>query len=141
MTDTFPAWLSKASDAIRRLAEYPWTLFALILAINTVGRPCAISAHDARLYSLQALNQAEHGAYAHDLFLLYGSQDQFSLFSRIVGPMVAVMGLRLTFYLLYLVFNTLFVLGLFRLVRALIDDVVISTLALIFLVTAPLTYG
>lgn len=141
MTGTFPFWLSKAAEAIRGLAARPGTLFALILAMNAIGRPCAFSAHDARLYSLQALNQAEDGAYADDLFLSYGSQDQFSLFSHIVGPAVALIGLRATFFLLYLVFNTLFVLGLFRLVRALIDDTVISTLSLIYLVTAPLFYG
>jgi hypothetical protein len=141
MPALLPAWLTNAADAIRRLAERPWTLFALLLAMNALGRPCSITAHDARLYSLQALNQAEHGAYADDVFLRYGSQDQFSLFSRVVGPMVAAVGVRLAFLLLYLVFNTLFVFALFRLVRALIDDPLISTLALIFLVTAPLNYG
>src|SRR5207249_4488711 len=92
-------------------------------------------------YSLQALNSAEDGAYADDVFLRYGSQDQFTLFSRLVGPMVAVLGLRLTFFLLYIVFNTLFLFALFRLVRAFVDDALIATLALVFLVTAPLHYG
>src|ERR1043165_1047519 len=141
MAGTFPSWLSKAADAIRRLAEHPWTLFALLLAMNAIGRPCSSSAHDGRLYSLQALNHAEHGAYTHDVFLQFGSQDQFSLFSHTAGPMVRVLGLRLTFFVLYLIFNTLFILALFRLVRALIDDAVVSTLALIFLVTASLPYG
>jgi hypothetical protein len=126
---------------IRRLADHPGTLFALLLALNAIARPCSVTAHDARLYSLQALNQVEHGAYADDVFLSYGSQDQFSLFSRIAGPIVAQLGIRLTFFLFYLVFNTLFLFALFRLVRALIDDPLFSTLALVYLVTAPLAYG
>lgn len=113
----------------------------LLLAVNAIARPCSITAHDARLYSLQALNQAELGAYADDVFLRFGSQDQLSLFSRIVGPLVGLLGLRLAFFLLYVVFNTLFLLALFRLVRALIDDGLIATLALIYLVAAPLHYG
>jgi hypothetical protein len=136
-----PAWLTSAADAIRRLADRPWTLFFVLLAFNAIARSCSITAHDARLYSLQALNQAEHGAYADDVFLRYGSQDQFTFFSRVVGPMVAALGLRLAFFVLYLVFSTLFIFALFRLVLALTDDALIATLALTYLVTAPLSYG
>jgi hypothetical protein len=141
MAVSLPGWLTRACDEIRRLADCPWTLFFILLAMNAIARPCSITAHDARLYSLQALNQAEDGAYAGDVFLHYGSQDQFTFFARVAGPMVATMGLRPAFFVLYLIFNTLFVFALFRLVRALIDDTLISTLALIFLVTAPLNYG
>jgi hypothetical protein len=135
-----PAWLTSAADAIRRLADRPWTLFFLLLAFNAIARPCSSAAHDGRLYSLQALNQAG-GGYADDVFLRFGSQDQFSLFSRVVGPIVALVGVRPAFFALYLVFNALFIFGLFRLVRALIDDALIATLSLLFLVSAPLPYG
>src|ERR1700692_1534418 len=141
MPVAFPAWLTSAADGIRRLADRPWTLVFLLLAMNALGRPASITAHDARLYSLQALNQAEDGAYSDDVFLRYGSQDQFTQFSRLVGPIVAAMGLRTAFFVLYLVFNTLLIFALFRLVRALVDDGLISTLALVYLVTAPLNYG
>src|SRR6516165_8248279 len=141
MPVSLPGWLTRASDEIRRLADRPWTLFFIVLAMNAIARPCSITAHDARLYSLQALNQAEEGAYSDDVFLRYGSQYQFTFFARVVGPMVAAMGLRLAFFVLYIALNTLFIFALFRLVRALIADTLISTLALIFLVTAPLNYG
>ncbi|MBI3823010.1 MAG: hypothetical protein HY289_10085 [Planctomycetes bacterium] len=141
MPSVLPAWLSSAADGIRNLADRPWTLFLLLLALNAIARPCSSTAHDARLYSLQALNQAEHGAYADDVFLRYGSQDQFTMFSHLVGPIVAAIGLRPTFFVLYLVFNTLFIFALFRLIRTLVDDALIATVALIFLVTAPLSYG
>jgi len=136
-----PTWLSHASGAIRRLADCPITLFLLLLAFNSIARPCSSSAHDARLYTLQALNAATDGAFADDIFLCFGSQDQYSLFSRVVGPMVSVLDVRWTFFILYLIFNVLFIAGLFRFVRALIEDRLISTLALVFLVTAPLGYG
>lgn len=136
-----PNWLTRATEAIRQLADRPWTLFLLLLAFNAIARPCSSPSHDARLYTLQALNAAENGAYGDDVFLRFGSQDQFSIFSRVVGPCVATIGLRWTFFLFYFVFNTLFIAGLLRFVRALIDDRLISTLALVYLVTAPLAYG
>ena len=141
MLALLPAWLTDAIDALPGLAARPWPLFVLLLAINALARPSSITAHDARLYSLQMLNQAEHGAYAEDVFLRYGSQDQFTVFSHVVGPIAGMLGWRLAFFVLYLIFNTLFVLALFRLVRALIDDPLISTLALFYLVSAPLNYG
>src|SRR5437660_1526784 len=98
MPALLPAWLTAAADALRRLADRPWTLFALLLAFNAVARPCSSTAHDARLYSLQALNSAEAGAYGDDVFLRYGSQDQFTLFSRVVGPLVAAFGVRTAFF-------------------------------------------
>ncbi len=141
MSVLLPAWLMRAADGIRRLADHPWTLFCLLLAMNALARPCYATAHDAHLYSLQALNQAEGGAYADDVFLRYGSQDRFTIFSRVVGPMVALLGVRGAFFLCYLVCNTLFIFAVFRLVRALVADPVIATLSLIYLVTAPLSYG
>ena len=141
MSAPLPAWLTRAADGIRQLADRPWTLFCLLLAMNALARPCYATAHDAHLYSLQALNQAEPGSYADDVFLRFGSQDQFSIFSRLMGPTVALLGVRTAFFLGYLVFNALFIFALFRLVRALIDDPVIATLSLIYLVTAPLSYG
>lgn len=141
MVATLPAWLGKCADALRRLADQPVTLFLLLLALNGLARPYWNCAHDARLYSLQVINQAEDGAFADDVFLRYGSQDQFSIFSRVVGPLAAAFGVRSTFFALYLLFNTYFIWGLFSLVRRLFADPVISTSALIFLVVGDLYYG
>lgn len=141
MVTPYPAWFSTWGNALRQLADRPATLFLIILAINALARPYSNCAHDARLYSLQVLNQAENGAYADDIFLRYGSQDQFSIFSRIVGPLAAHFGVKPTFFVLYLVFNTLFLWGLFRLIRRLFDDPLIATASLVFLVTGEMLYG
>src|ERR1041385_3385354 len=126
MSVPLPTWMSRAADALRQLAERPVTLFCLLLALNAMTRPASPLTHDARLYSLQALNAA-YGGFGDDVVLRYGSQDQFSLFSRIVGPVVALIGLRWTFFAFYLVFNALFIAALFRLVRTLIADPLVST--------------
>ncbi|MBI1832826.1 MAG: hypothetical protein HYR84_15405, partial [Planctomycetes bacterium] len=137
----YPAWLVSAAEAIRALADRPGTLFLLLLAMNAVARPCSATSHDARLYSLQAMNQAQDGVFADDVFLRYGSQDQFTLFAHVIGPLVGLVGVRPAFFGLYLVFNTLFIYSLFRLIRALVDDSLIATISLFYLVTAPLNYG
>src|SRR6266404_6233513 len=94
MTLTYPSdWIARAHDALARLAEKPWTLFVVLLAINALARPYGGITHDTRLYSVQVLNRVEDGAYADDLFFRYGSQDEYSLFSRLAAPRVHVLGL------------------------------------------------
>ncbi len=134
-------WLAKVSEALARLADRPWTFFALLVLLNALARPYAGFYQDARLYSGQVLNQVEHGAYADDLFFRYGSQDQFSAFSRVMAPIVACLGLQISFFLVYLAGNALFLLALFRLVRALIESRVVAVLALVYLVVTPLPFG
>lgn len=48
---------------------------------------------DAEYYTVQALHFLTPERYADDLFFAYGSQDQFTLFSRIYGPLIAGLGL------------------------------------------------
>ncbi len=128
-------------QAIAALAARPWSLCCVLLAVNALARPYAGITHDAQLYSVQVLNQLQPNVYADDLFFRYGSQDQFSLFSRCAAPLVALVGLQAAFFLLYLAFNSLLIVALQRLVEALIDDRLVSTLALVFMVVAPLTFG
>lgn len=141
MVTLLPAWLARSLDAFRLLADRPFTLFLLLLAINAVARPYANCTHDARLYSLQVLNHVEGGAFADDVFLRYGSQDKFSVFSPLAAPLAAAAGLRGAFFVLYLLFNTYFIWSLYRLVRTLIADPIVSTSSLIYLVSADLLYG
>src|SRR5262245_64343737 len=112
MTTTPQTWTGKASDALAKLGANPCTLFLLLCSINALARPYAGFLHDARLYAVQVLNQMEIGAFADDLFLRYGSQDQFSLFSRLVAPLASLLGLELTFFALYLAFTALFLYAL-----------------------------
>jgi len=141
MTTTPQTWFCKAADTLRTLAARPRVLFCLLLALNAAARPYGNFIHDARLYSFQVLNQVEGNAFADDLFLRFGSQDQYSLFAAVTAPLAATLGLELTFFLLYLLFNTLLILAMKRLVETLIRDRVVSTLGLAFLMVAPLNFG
>lgn len=141
MTTFSPTWSARAAGAFRGLAARPGTLFLLLLALNALARPYADLTHDAQMYGVQVLNQVEHGAYADDLFFRYGSQDQFSVFSRLAAPLVGAFGVRPTFFALYLVFNTLFVWALLRFVYALLGVRVAAAGSLVYLVVSYVPFG
>lgn len=141
MKPAAPAWIASLTDALRELAARPWCLFLLLVALNALIRPYGGIVHDARLYSLQVVNHLEGGTYHEDLFLRYGSQDQYSLFSVLAAPAVHLLGVHLGFLLLYLAFNALFLLAIQRFVETVIEDRVISTLSLLFIAVCPLFFG
>lgn len=49
--------------------------------------------HDGLFYAVQALARIDPAAYAHDIFFAHGSQDDFSLFSRIYARLIVAFGL------------------------------------------------
>jgi hypothetical protein len=141
-TIRFPsAWIARAHDALGRLADHPWALFVVLLAINSIARPYAGITHDTRLYSVQVLNRVEDGSYADDLFFRYGSQDQYSLFSRLAAPLVQSLGLPVAFFLIYLLSKTLLIWGMIRLVRTLVPNRAAVALALGYCMVVTIHYG
>lgn len=52
-----------------------------------------IDIHDAKLYAVLAAHWLEQTAYAKDPFFLFGSQDDFSVFSPVYGTLVRWLGL------------------------------------------------
>ena len=48
--------------------------------------------HDAQLYAFQALARLHPAELAGDLFLRYGSQDRYSLFSLLYAPLTDMLG-------------------------------------------------
>jgi hypothetical protein len=136
-----PSWLERAAGAVRALANRPVSLFLVLLTLNALAMPYAGITHDARLYAFQVLNRMDGGAFHEDLFFAYGSQDQFSLFSPVLAPLGRLFGLETTFFVVYVLGNGLFILAMQRLLRALIADGLVSTLALFYLVATPVSFA
>lgn len=61
--------------------------------------------HDARLYTLQALAYLHPGSLSSDIFLKYGSQDRFTLFSPIYAAAAHALGIEHGAALLTLLFQ------------------------------------
>lgn len=68
-------------------------IVSLAFALWVIGRPFAGIWHDSRFYSLQALQHLRPIAFSRDLFFLYGSQDQYSLFGSFHAFAIAISGL------------------------------------------------
>ncbi len=134
-------WIVTAYRAFARLAENPWALFVLLAAIHSINKPYDGIWHDARLYSGQVLNQVEQGSYSDDLFFRYGSQDNYSLFSRMAAPLVKWVGLETAFFLIFIFSKTILILGMIRLVQTLIPNRVAGVLALCYCMAVLIRYG
>jgi hypothetical protein len=128
--------LCRTGEVLRQLSVRPGCLLLAMLALNALFLPYRGMYHDANLYGLQVANQVQGGAFADDLFLRYGSQDKYSLFSRGGAPLAAVLGVRATFLLLYVAGTALFFWALMRLVFALLEDRRVATLGLLALAVA-----
>jgi hypothetical protein len=120
-------WGSNVREQLLRgldaLAASPLLLLAASVTVNALLIPYNGFHHgDAVLYGLQTLNRLEDGYYADDLYLRYGSQDQYTIFSFVAAGCVRLLGLSLGFFVLYLIFNTAFLWAVQRLVFALVPD-------------------
>lgn len=68
-------------------------LFVLLLALWFFGHPYQGLWEDGIFYAVQALAHLHPEAYRGDLFFLYGSQDNFTLFSPIYAAFIRLFGL------------------------------------------------
>ncbi|MEZ6111890.1 MAG: hypothetical protein R3C99_12860 [Pirellulaceae bacterium] len=124
-----------------RLIGSPATLFVTLMLLSAIFRPYAGIQHDARLYALQSVHHLDPEIYQDDLFLKYGSQDRYSLFSPIVCPLVETLGANLAFFWLYLVGNACWLFAMQRFVTTLIRGRLVVWGALIYLAVNPLPFG
>ncbi len=137
---TFPAW-SRLIQSVHRIERSPVTLYGVLLLLNALTRPYMGIVHDARFYAVQVLSRIEPSRYGGDLYLRFGSQDNFSVFSDLVTPVAVWCGIATAFFLLYLLTLALFFAALQRFVQAIIPGRIASTLALIFLAVNPIPFA
>jgi hypothetical protein len=126
---------------LERLAADPVTLVCLLLAANALVEPYRGLDHDSRLYAVQILERIHPGSFAEDLYLRYGSQDRYSVFTILMAPLVQLCGLHVTFFCVYLVSKALLFWSLLRLSRVLISSNLAVILALIHLAIVPVAFG
>lgn len=134
-------WRLRLEQALTALSHRPAVLFTVLCAVHALLFPYLGLVHDARLYAFQVMNRASGGALSDDLFLRFGSQDQYTPFSLLVAPAARVLGVEWLFFLLFLISYALLILAIQRFIRVLIDDHLVSTTALLFLMVSPLPYG
>jgi hypothetical protein len=96
--------------------------------------------HDARLYTIQALSHLRPELYANDVFLRFGSQDNFTLFSPLYAWLISGLGLEPAAAALTLCSSLLFFIASFLLTRQ-IASTRQAWAALLLLLLIPSFYG
>ena len=141
MTLSIEGLVEDLETRLGRLAADPVTLVCLLLAANALVEPYRGLDHDSRLYAVQILERIHPGSFAGDLYLRYGSQDRYSVFTVLMAPLVQLCGLHVTFFCVYLASKALLFWSLLRLTRVLISSNLALILALIHLAIVPVAFG
>jgi hypothetical protein len=100
----------------------PWLAAAGLIILWFGTRGYEGITHDARFYAVQALALLDPGRFANDLFFAYGSQDSFTLFSRVYAPLIAWQGLGRAHALLFAMGHAAWLTALWWLAVGLIPD-------------------
>ncbi len=88
---------SIAEAAEERISAYRWSMVALgclRLAFWMLIHPYRGLEHDSVLYAVLALARLHPAALGHDLFVRYGTQDDFTVFSPIFAAAIRALGLE-----------------------------------------------
>lgn len=96
--------------------------------------------HDSRLYVLQALNRLQPELYGTDVFLKFGSQDSFTLFTPLFAGLVSLLGVEYAASLLTLASILALLAAAWWLARNLMPGM-IAWLALGLFAMVPTFYG
>ena len=118
--------ISKFETGLNEIGSNFWLSLLVLLLFDALGNPYAGIVHDARLYALQALSHIHPERYAQDLFILFNSQDRFTIFSPVYAFFIKFGGLSAGSYILYMASKGLFFTGLLLFFRALCKNKAIA---------------
>jgi len=117
-----------------------WGLWAVIFFIWILFFPYSGITHDAQLYTLQALSHVAPELYQNDIFLRFGSQDRFTVFSPLYATFIELLGIEWAGALLTLIGHCLFI-GAFFLLANKIMRYGIAVFAVGLILTISSSYG
>ena len=115
-------------------------LAACALTLWMLGHGYEGIIHDAQLYSFQAMARVKPGLLGNDIYLRFGSQDDYTIFSRLYAALIARLGFEPAAALLTLISHTIFLSAAWVLARRLMSRN-LAWLALGLLLTVPSVYA
>jgi hypothetical protein len=125
-----------------RLVASPLNLLCLALLANAVFQPYLGLFHDSRLYAFYLESRLEPAqGFDQDLYLVYGSQDRYSLFSFLMLPVVRLVGLDAGMFLVYVLSKALLFWGCQRLVSVLTRNEMLTAVIVLFFAVVPVSFG
>lgn len=119
----------------------PVVLVMLFAATWAVAHGYQGLRHDAVLYTLQALAHRDPHDLASDVFLRFGSQDQYTLFGSLSALAIGWLGVESAAAILTLTMQLALVLGATLLLRRVATNGTLTTLGVLVLVAIPGFYG
>jgi hypothetical protein len=134
MTDGAPP-LAQPMAVLARLLPWVAAGSLWLLLFNYRGMD-----HDAFLYAFQALGHMRPDLYANDIFLRFGSQDNYTLFSPLFASAISAFGLEPAAALLTVISTVALFASCWLLARA-IGPPKYSVLALGLVIALPSDYG
>jgi hypothetical protein len=147
--DLFPVKSRPVQTLTRPERNFAWNrpdvlstavLLTLIAALWLATRPYPGIVHDARFYMVQALRELDPTRFADDLYFRFGSQDQFTLFTKLYAPVVSILGIGTTGIVFTVGGQLLWVSGLLYLASGLIQDRIYAVVAAAAAIALPNTY-
>jgi hypothetical protein len=136
---TIAADMEGASAGRLRLAGVAG-LCLCILAFWMAQHPYLGLVNDATLYAVAALARLHPESLGHDIFLSQGSQDQYTIFSPLVAPLMSVVGIARAAVVGTFISQAGFFACAWILARRLLDSS-LAILSVGLLVALPATYG
>lgn len=126
LQDNNPGWLG--------------TSLLLLGACWLVAHPHMGLWHDARLYAVDALAHLTPGVFDRDLFLMNGSQGQFTVFPHIFAKLIGLAGLEHAALILALAGKLLWLAALFLLALAMMPRPTLWLLGMVLVMGYPAFY-
>jgi hypothetical protein len=124
------------------LVTSPLSVLCLALLANALCQPYLGVFHDARLYAFALESRLEPGmGFDQDLYLVYGSQDRYSLFNLFMFPVVKLLGLDAGIFVVYLLAKALFFWSCQRLVQALTHDDRVTAVIVLLIAVVSIPFG
>ncbi len=140
MPETASPLRSSAADERPARFLHALTWASLIIALFMLGRGYFGFVHDNILYLAQALARLEPEIYKGDIYLAWGSQDNFTAFSPVYAWLIANFGLQTANMALVCAALALFLSGSFIFVRAWVPEGS-RGLSMLFIVSSNALYG
>jgi hypothetical protein len=146
LSSTAPVEVCAVEARTTRIAdrEIPRTaaigLLLCIVAIWMLEHPYAGLVHDSVLYAFGAFARLHPASLGHDLFLGRGSQNDYTVFSPLVAPLMRILGVARTAALVTLIGQALFFGSCALLARKMMPSA-LAWLAVALVVALPSLYG
>ncbi|KPC52268.1 hypothetical protein [Amantichitinum ursilacus] len=135
---TAPAWRTRF---IAFITQNPKTTACFLLLSWILCHPWFGFWHDGLLYLGQALHQLYPQNYAHEMYFMHGSQDDYTLFTRVFAALIHLIGASPAGQILMLIANAMWFSLIYLIFNRMLADSRLAVVACLAAMILPAFYG